>query len=257
MKIFFLCLLFPFFVSYGQTPDSENKPTLKEVKSFLEKNQVEGVVFDGMFAGIEKLGPKTLEHLLTLLQDSEESLEFHLMVLRAIAELGNPSAIEPLKNLQEDVFIEESLKEEIPFTLYHLGETQLVEKAVENVQNQIQETQKKQDPNQPEVKKRLLDLNVALGNLAYRMQKYELGCSAYAEIQRIYPNAPILYNYACCLALDGKADKAMEKLWEALANKELHSADSLEKDGDLRSLRSRADFQDLLKKLKSKLKENY
>lgn len=251
-------ILFTFFLFAQDSKPVEQNPSLETVREFIETHAVEDLVFDGMFKGIEKLGPNTLNHLYTLVQDSEEEVHFRELVLRAIGELGDKKAIPLLKELEIDIVFEDALKEEIPYILYTLGETETLDQALKQFQEGIKAFEEKnRGSKNPEFIQERLALYYQLADLTYKMKKYELCCDAYASIQIIYPNAEVLYNYACALALAGKGDKAMEKLWEALANKELNSAEALEKDGDLRSLRTRSDFKELLQKLKSKLEENY
>lgn len=64
-----------------------------------------------------------------------------------------------------------------------------------------------------------------------------------------------VYNEACCFAVEGKTDRAMESLGEAFLNLGATNVGDLDTDADLVSLRDRPDFAELKRKIQARPQE--
>lgn len=249
-----LCVLFSVLVAQDSQPT--DKPTQEEVKQFLIQRCSGSVTFDGMFEGIEKLGPNTLTHLYALVTDIDLELQIRRQIPRAIGEVGDKSAIEKLKELQEDLFLEDEIKNDITFALYTLGETEKIDAFIEQLRQTINHVA--QNPPPPEeatpeqVKQQIFIWLMQLKDLTYRVKKYEITCKAYESLNKIRPENTEWYNWACTLSLAGRLDEAIEKLNKAYELKQFINltAEDVERDGDLKNVREHPGFQELLKKLR-------
>ncbi|MEK7485909.1 MAG: hypothetical protein AABZ60_16425 [Planctomycetota bacterium] len=252
MKYTLLILL---LILIPQLCAQEDVPTLDTVKKFLQEKAPSSISFDGMFAGIEKLGPKTLDHLNTLISDPDFEIQYRMHIPRAMGELGNKDAIPLLKGYMEDIFMEDQIKGEIQYALYALGETEALDNFLTQVQTaikQVSENPPPPDQATPEqVQQQITVWYVRMKEVSYRTKKYDITCLAYEALSKMYPKETEWYNWACTLSLAGRLEESIEKLKIAVENSmNRFSAEDIESDGDLRNLHSHPEFIAMMKKLR-------
>lgn len=85
----------------------------------------------------------------------------------------------------------------------------------------------------------------------YDQKQYAPAAEAIAKLTKVArSDGGVYYNLACCQALAGRADEAMNSLLEAAARGWRNSGQT-ESDADLVSLRERAEFKSLIAKMKA------
>ena len=84
-------------------------------------------------------------------------------------------------------------------------------------------------------------------------EKWSDAATAFGRIAQEVPGSPdLLYNLACCLAQEGKADEAMACLTRAVEAGFLNSG-SMQGDADLKALHDREDFGQLLEGMRTRV----
>ena len=92
------------------------------------------------------------------------------------------------------------------------------------------------------------------GNKAYQKKDFEAAIEEYKAAVEIYPDANATYNLACCYAMKGDKDRALDWLSRAV-ERGFDDTAHLAKDVDLESLRDDARYKNLVKLMEGRKRE--
>ncbi|MBI3097807.1 MAG: hypothetical protein HYY93_06110 [Planctomycetes bacterium] len=234
---------------------------LDAVLAFLQQRQVEALLnaciteqegwghYEGQYASLAAMKPPPTAVLLRLFlgenheftdvtDDENRQSIMRLLAGEALGDLGDPAAIEPLTQYLEQLkrgghLVRHLGRDTAIFSLYKLG----VKAPAESERAALEAA-----PGPQRDWGRLAEICTRLGDYPAALAAYEARLAQVSEenLQKIE-----CYNMSCILSVMGRKQESVAFLRKAV-DKGYRDWDWMERDGDLRSIRSEAEYQEIL-----------
>ena len=247
-----------------------------KMKPVLLERYASNLTFDGQYEDLKSEGPETAAALLAMFDDEETPPGLRFAAAHALADVRDPAVLPTLRRLEQDPLLAYRLREEAGTLMAILGDSSSMDQKIKDL---LPAAEKKLAPldrksvDRESVGERLnlgykrARANIDLSNIYYRIRQYPKAIACYdraienlEELRRleipgiIEELALAYYNAACSLSLNGEIDRAKEMLKKAVGVDPRHLK-SMDKDGDLRNVRSAPGYPEFKRALEKPLED--